>query len=191
MNDFYNRMRAVLRRHTSHTTPSHPSAQKDISAMSNLLTHIETALQTHYPDIYASLTPGANEAELQRLKAACFDGADIPEDLIALYTWHNGQAGNGSLNPEDNRTFIAIDEVISSWEFLNDPMEDIYGPISKDWIPITYNGAGDHLMYVARGEHAGALIGYWHDDVDRDVEYSSLTAWLEAILTAAQTPPKP
>ncbi|MGB0906358.1 MAG: SMI1/KNR4 family protein [Maricaulaceae bacterium] len=182
MNDFFNRMRAKLRRHTPNVAPTHEDAN-----LSPLFNQIEAALKVNYPDAYASLIPGASEAELARLKDICFDGQDIPEDLSALYKWHNGQTGYGSINQEDNRTFLPIDEVIDAWEFLNDPMEDIDGPISKDWIPITHNGAGDYLVYVRRGEHTGGLISYWHDEADRYMRYSSLKEWLEAILTAAKT----
>jgi len=44
-------------------------------------------------------------------------------------------------------------------------MEDIAEPLSKPWIPILYNGAGDYVMYESEGSNKCKLICYLHDDV--------------------------
>jgi len=155
--------------------------------INDILEQLDSSLKDNYSDVFESLQPGASEEELKTLKEKCFEGKDLPEDLVSLYKWHNGQTGFDSLNQNDNRTFLPILEVIDTWEFLNDPMEDILEPISRSWIPITHNGAGDYLVYETEGENAGKIIEYWHDDEGRDVEYDGIKAWITAALEVSKS----
>jgi cell wall assembly regulator SMI1 len=155
--------------------------------LEDILEKIDVSLKENFTEVYDSLMPGATEIQLNLLEKKCFGGNTVPEDLKLLYKWHNGQTGYCSLNQDDNRTFLPIEEVIDNWEFLNDPMEDILEPISKSWIPITYNGAGDHLVYETQGDKMGKIINYWHDDEDRSIESESLVEWAKDVLNAAKS----
>ena len=62
-------------------------------------------------------------------------------------------------------------------------MEDILEPISKEWIPIPYNGAGDYLMYDLS---QGSILCYWHDNESRPVQSKNLTEWLLDILNSTK-----
>ena len=148
-----------------------------------ILEDIEASLKQNFEEVYLSLRPGITESELNSFADRCLAGRSIPSDLADLYRWHNGQNSNFSLNQNDNRTFLPIEDAIDAWEFLNDPMQDILQPISKDWIPFAYNGAGDYLMYDLS---SGSVLCYWHDDVDRPLESKNLTDWLSAVLAAAK-----
>ncbi len=140
----------------------------------DILDEIDTLLAKNYKHVFDSLQVGATESALELLKIKCFSGEQVPQDLLTLYKWHNGQNGHYSLNQEDNKTLLSISEVIETWEFLNDPMEDILEPWSKSWIPILYNGAGDYVVYESEGIQTGKLISYWHDDEERVVEFENL-----------------
>ena len=153
--------------------------------MKESLMKIDQALENNYAEVFKSLRPGATNDEL-KLLSKCFSNNGIPDEIVALYKWHNGQAGSSSLNQNDNRTFLPINEVIDAWEFLNDPMEDILEPISRSWVPILYNGAGDYIMYVTEGDNKGKLISYWHDDESRNVVFESLGRWVKDVLNAAR-----
>ncbi|MET0029589.1 MAG: SMI1/KNR4 family protein [Candidatus Thiodiazotropha sp.] len=148
------------------------------------LEKIDQALQNNFYKVYESLQPGATDDELALLKV-CFPSNQVPEEIVSLYKWHNGQLGSYSLNQKDNRTFLPIDEVVSSWEFLNDPMEDISEPLSKTWVPILYNGAGDYLMYETEGADKGKILSYWHDSKRREVVYKNLKELEQEVLSAA------
>ncbi|MFM2478686.1 SMI1/KNR4 family protein [Celerinatantimonas sp. MCCC 1A17872] len=148
------------------------------------LEKIDQALQNNFYKAYESLQPGATDDELTLLKV-CFSSNQVPEEIVLLYKWHNGQLGSYSLNQKDNRTFLPIDEVVSSWEFLNDPMEDISEPFSKTWVPILYNGAGDYLMYETEGADKGKILSYWHDSERREVVYKNLKEFEQEVLCAA------
>lgn len=155
-----------------------------MTELTALLQQLDTALEAKSKTVFDTLQPGADDNELQRLRETCFADSDIPTDLAALYRWHNGQANHVSLAPDSNRIFLSIQKAIEAWSFLNDPQEDIDAPPSPSWIPVLYNGAGDYLMFETRSEGQGKLIGWWHDDEDRDVEYESLEEWVREMLEA-------
>lgn len=153
------------------------------------LKKIDKSLAINYPSKFKSLQAGASENELRALKEKCFPDKEIPIDILTLYKWHNGQL-DASLNPQDNRIFMPIGEVIDAWDFLNDPKEDILQPWSASWIPFLYNGAGDYIVYETEGSLAGKLIKYWHNDKGRDVLHESLADWAEAVLMATEEAPE-
>ena len=157
------------------------------TTMDNELETLEILLKNNFKDVYDSLQPGASEKQIAKLVEICLRGNSIPDDLFILYRWHDGQTGYGSLNQNDNRTFMPIKEVIDTWSFLNDPMEDICEPISKSWLPITDNGGGDHLVYETEGTNKGKILAYWHDDECRSVEYNSLKEWILAAVEASKS----
>jgi cell wall assembly regulator SMI1 len=152
--------------------------------MKDSLENIDKSLEKNFKDVFESLRSGATDEEIELLKK-CFTDQKIPEEIISLYKWHNGQDGSFSLNQNDNRSFLPISEVIDSWEFLNDTLEEIQEPILKSWLPILYNGAGDYIMYEIEGHNKGKLISFWHDDEGRDIEYENLDEWAKEVLNAS------
>ena len=144
--------------------------------MKEILEQIDKELNSNFKEVFKSLQPGASEDQLQKL-SNLFPNHELPDEITTLYKWHNGQVGYFSLNQNDNRTFAPVDEVIDTWVFLNDPMEDILEPISKSWVPILYNGAGDYIMYISEGANQGKLLSYWHDDEVRKIEYANFNEW--------------
>jgi len=153
--------------------------------MNDLLIKIEEELKSNFDEVSNSLQISATDEQIGLLKNSLSIN-DFPQELEKLYKWHNGQVGFYSLNQDDNRTFLPLEEVVEAWKFLSDPMEDIQEPWSKSWIPILYNGSGDYLVYETRGNNKGALLGYWHDDEDRNVEYENLEMYLKEVLKNAK-----
>lgn len=154
--------------------------------LTEILEKIEQALAANYPKVLKSLQPGASDEEIAALKAQCQPKHALPDEIVTLYRWHNGQRGSYSLNPDDNLTFLPIKEAIEAWRFLTDPNEDILQPYSPSWIPLLHNGAGDYLVYETEGAHAGALIGYRHDDEKRHVKYPSVSKWAQEVLSVVE-----
>jgi TfoX/Sxy family transcriptional regulator of competence genes len=153
--------------------------------LEELLIELEGILEKKFPSIYTSLNEGATSEELRHLSDVCFNGEKLPTELDILFKWRNGQRDFHNLHQEDNRKLLSTTEIIGAWRFLNDPKEDILQPISRTWIPVFYNGAGDYLVYETQGENKWRLISYWHDDPDRDVVYLSFEDWVEDALRAA------
>ncbi|GAA6142605.1 SMI1/KNR4 family protein [Hydrogenophaga sp. 5NK40-0174] len=153
--------------------------------MKDLLEKVDAELQVHFPEVHASLQPSVTEERLQALESL-LECQALPEDLAMLYRWHDGQGGGYSLNQNDNRSFLSVEEVLDAWDFLNDPEEDVKPPISPTWLPIFYNGAGDYLMYETAEADRGRLIAYWHDADDRSVEHESLESLVMAVWESAR-----
>ena len=159
----------------------------EVYVIGNVLEASEISLKENHIDIYKSLSAPATVTQIEELRIKCFSGTALPSDLVDLYKWHNGQSGSGPFNPKDNRTFLPIADVIDSWTFLNDPMEDILEPISKSWIPLLHNGAGDYLMLETQGNNEGKILAYWHDDIARSIEWNSLCEWVDNLLCVVQS----
>ena len=133
----------------------------------------------------------AGELDLQRLDQAVQDavGLEVPEDLTTLYLWHNGQASDQRLIPDETFRLLPITEALRNWGFFLDPESEYLEPYSPTWFPLIGNGNSDYLVYDLEN---GRLIAYWHDDPDRDVEHPSLEDWADALVEelAATAPRK-
>lgn len=116
-------------------------------------------------------------------------GLVAPDDLCALYGWHNG-------------TRIDVGEVLDDFHifpgFYFSPLQDAlkdYRAFREDrrwnqrWLPILANGGGDFYAVDSSNETATPVIGFMIDQDDQPVEYSSISAmirtWAEAFASGA------
>ncbi len=161
--------------------------------MDTIWTRIETWLDTNAPDIRASLSPGASELAIAEAEKAL--GVTLPEDVKESYRVHDGQVPGGpALMPMGE--FLALDRIVEEWkiwkdlfdsgdfkDFESEPDEGV----KKDWwnpawIPLTYDGAGDHDcldLDPAKSGKVGQMIEMWHDDGERPITAPSFKAWME------------
>lgn len=123
-----------------------------------------------------AFSPPASSVEIRKLSEAIEYSANmtIPEELRIWFHWHNGQDSNECLFLDDNRRFLSITESIEAWNFFLDSRNDFLVPYDPFWFPLQSNGRSDYLVYDLK---SGNLIGYWHDDKEREIEYRSLTDW--------------
>ncbi len=131
-----------------------------------------------------SLFKPASDKEISHLKREVESQLDqgFPIELETWFHWHNGQQGNVPLFHNDNRYLLTIDEALRAWQFILDPSNEFLEPFERFWFPIMGNGSGDYLVYVMSGRDTGRLVGYWHDDIDREIEYESLLDWARYVL---------
>ncbi len=132
--------------------------------------------------VFASLRPGVDAAQTEGLKKV-LGKKPLPPDLVAWFAWHDGQKSGLSLSTDDNYFMHSLESAIETWEFLNDPTEDVQKPIDPAWIPLFENGAGDHRVYDLA---TGAILGFFHDDAARPKEHESLLAWAAATKRALE-----
>ncbi|CAH9017560.1 hypothetical protein NURINAE_00437 [Candidatus Nitrosacidococcus sp. I8] len=124
-------------------------------------------------------------------------GAQLPDDFIVFYKIHNGQISEGPsfIDCEEWLSFEGIEYQWKVWKELLDGGAFSEGDFKSSpdievkndwwhpcWIPITYDGSGNHycldLVPTKEGNH-GQIIRMWHDDDIRPLIASSFTAWIE------------
>jgi cell wall assembly regulator SMI1 len=164
--------------------------------MRDVWDRIEAWLSANAPNVLEGLNSGASEAALQEAEA--YLGVAFPADVRESYGIHNGQPRDAP-GLTDGGEFLSLERMREEWQLWKDPLDggDFDGitsepqePIRNDWwhpkwIPLTYDGAGNHLcldLDPAPGGNLGQIITMWHDDGERTVEAPSFRAWLEELV---------
>lgn len=165
--------------------------------METLWNRIKAVLQEIAPELLKQLNPGISQKEIEILEAAI--GTKLPEDMVAFYKVHNGQdrESAGLINGEE---LLSLERVYDEWFVWKDLSDN--GTFEEDkvafrsepengikndwwnpkWIPVTYNGSGDHICIdldpAAEGKK-GQMIRMWHDARERSLESGSFKEWIE------------
>jgi cell wall assembly regulator SMI1 len=165
--------------------------------MHDVWKRIEAWLDAHVPSGAGILHAGAAEEEIAATER--FLGVLLPDDLRASLRLHNGQYSGPWLI--EGWELLSLDRIREEWTAWKDLLDegafrdfrsDSDGRVVQDWwharwIPLTYDGAGDHhcvdLNPGPRGQ-AGQIIQMWHDDSARPVVAPSFRAWLAAFADA-------
>ena len=149
-------------------------------------------LQINAPQLVGELNPGATDAELAELSSTI--GVELPADFLAFYRIHNGQRSGGS-NLFDGEELLSTDRMLDEWgvwhkllvsgDFAGSYSEPPAGVRndwwSPGWLPLTYDGAGNHWcldVAPAAGGTYGQIIRMWHDDTERPLAATSFREWL-------------
>lgn len=168
--------------------------------MQDLWRRLEAWLRANAPALVETLQPGATEEQITQAEAVL--SVQFPEDFKASYRIHNGQlpASDGLI---DAREFLSLERIQDEWKVWKDLLDsgdfdgihsEPSGPIRDDWwnpkwIPITYDGAGNHDcldLNPAEGGQAGQMIDFWHDDATREVKAESFHAWFAAFVEGCE-----
>ncbi len=163
------------------------------SGVAAIWARIEAGLKKHKPEMLEGLKGGATAAEIGEVEKKL--GVAFPAAVRESYSIHNGQ------DPDSDwlvrgRELLSLDRVLSEWgvwkglldggDFKGTKCEPAAGVRddwwSAKWIPLTYDGAGNHDcvdLDPAPGGAAGQMILMWHDDSDRPKTAPGFAAWLE------------
>ena len=156
--------------------------------MKRIWERIEAWLKINDPEILNCLEPGATQAEIENTAAIL--GGKFPEDFKASYRIHNGLEKR-NYSWIDSWKFLGLERIIEEWkvwkelfdagEFDDPECFSSYCELDRvikinywwnpKWIPITYDGAGNH----------GQIITLWHDCDDRELVAVNFRSWLEKI----------
>ena len=158
-------------------------------ANQELWDELTNAIKTLAPEINVELNEGASHLDFEKLEDLI--GAILPDDFKRLYALHNGQK---NYNPPFYYTeeLLSIDRMIEEWTVWKQLLDDKHfqhpdgTPYTSEphphiknnwwnpkWIPITYDGNGNHLcldLDPANGGFYGQIIRMWHDDSEPSVE---------------------
>ena len=156
----------------------------------DLIARMDRWLATYRPDYYALLRPGATDAQLDAFDA--WFSLRLPDAFRQLYRWRNGQDPM-SFNPlQMNWTFSTIEEITETKDLLDGMIgSDFDEPTywRRGWVPFLHNGGGSHLCLDVAAEDGGTpgqLIGFWKADQDRPIEFPTLEAWLEELVSSME-----
>ena len=160
--------------------------------MENYWTRIINWLSENAPDMINNINNGANLKEIDHLNYII--DIRLPDDFIDFYTIHNGQVPytKGLIDGEE---LLSIERIVDEWSIWKGLINSnaFVGIVSnpdigikndwynKFWIPITYDGAGNHYcidLDPAEGGTKGQVIRVWHDNAQRSMEASSFRKWI-------------
>ncbi|MGQ7889177.1 SMI1/KNR4 family protein [Paenibacillus sp. WC2504] len=159
--------------------------------MKLLWERLENWLKDHAPEILDDLNPGASESEILALETNL--GFKLPDDLKESLSIYNGQSGKSKWLVA-GWELLSTKRILEEWEVWKD-LYDSESFIDYDvepqggianvwwqpaWIPLTYNGCGDHhcldLAPANRGKN-GQIISMWHDSDERKVLAEGFKQW--------------
>ena len=108
-------------------------------------------------------------------KAQSFFGCSIPEELLVLWRWHNGESTNKFIW---YHRFLSIDESISQYKDL---ISDSYMRWKKNWIPIfEFEGEWYGVQCGHNTPKASPIVLYFIE-TGVSVAYTNLTTYLQVM----------
>ncbi|MHC4742161.1 MAG: SMI1/KNR4 family protein [Planctomycetota bacterium] len=125
---------------------------------------LEALLQTKAPKVLPSLNPGLSEERILELEHN--SGITLPEDMRALYRWHDGQSLNISYCLIPGQRFMPLAEAIATRERLRQDVKasstaqrvafSIFAGHKNGWLTVFDDGAGDgHFLDIERVTEPG------------------------------------
>lgn len=147
---------------------------------------LDKQLATLRPEYYKQLQPGLSDNEIQALQQQY--NITLPEDLITLYKWRNGQQDACYESFVNNSSFLSLESALDTAEEFTGMIGfdfEIENWWHKDWIPLFNNGGGDLICYDMGGlftDNPGQLIEFWHADNDRNIITPSLSTFLDTLI---------
>lgn len=142
---------------------------------------LEAWLHAHAPSLVETLRPGADEAHLD---AAMVDVAPylLPDDVRALYRWHDGQTPDGELVP--GYRFLPIKDAVARYQMMLDLLPDMQG-WNPFWFPLL-DFEGDLFVVELGCEPTPTTPVFWcpSEDSDLYVWTHDLIAFVRLVLDA-------
>jgi cell wall assembly regulator SMI1 len=155
-----------------------PRAETD--KMPVLLARLDQWLNTERERFQQALQPGATAAECDALAAKL--GRPLPEELRALLMWHNGQTPDVPGAFEQSWMLLSTDEIAEAKKELDEHPHEGW---QKDWLPFLGDDNGNYRC-LHLGSPGCPVLECWRGRADHPVIAPSLSAWLEAFVTALE-----
>lgn len=166
--------------------------------MEEIWVRIKSWLRNNAPQVLKTLQSGASEKQISELEE--FLAVKFPDDVKSLYLICNGQSSY-DYGMFDGCEFLSLERIKDEWsvwkKLLDDGIfQDDNGQDqgsnpelgirnvwwSPQWIPLTYDGCGNHYcldLNPSKGGTNGQIITMWHDDDERKIVAPGLRAWLQ------------
>ena len=153
-----------------------PSAERSSAAGAShevpaLLARLETWLRSYRPCYAGGLFPGASEEDLAALKVSF--GADLPDNLVALLKWHNGQS------------LDLVGSLEGSWSLMSTRQIADAKHQCGGGIPFLDDGLGDYLC-LDPSQPGVPVREHRVGETSAVIVAPSLLAWLREFVTAVE-----
>jgi cell wall assembly regulator SMI1 len=160
--------------------------------MKETWTKIEEWLKNNAGQIYESLNKGATDEDFEELEELI--DKKLPEDFKTFYHIHNGQEQTG-LGLIDAEELLSVERIMEEWNVWKELYDQgVFGDSVSEadmgvkevwwnplWIPITYDGSGNHYcldLSPDEGGKKGQIIRIWHDSPERELIADSFREWI-------------
>lgn len=165
--------------------------------MQEIWAQIDNWLKINAPQVFEILNSGVSDDEISELEELL--SIQLSEDVKASYRIHNGQS-DFSYGLIEGREFLSLARIKEEWQiwkdlldsgtFQDDGVDQGCNPElgimnvwwSAKWLPITYDGGGNHDcldLNPAEGGTIGQIITMWHDDAERKIVAPGFRIWLQ------------
>jgi cell wall assembly regulator SMI1 len=151
--------------------PAAPQMPPEVGQnIDEILTKLEGTLQKKAPHFLAELKQGLSDAEITALENK--SGIRLPDDVKALYRWHNGGATRNPLNcgPIPGHRFVPLDEALGANNTISNQAAqatgaqraafEIFAGHTKSWIPLFDDGAGDGYFFDPKRKSSEGAVFY-------------------------------
>ncbi|WP_221290124.1 GNAT family N-acetyltransferase [Armatimonas rosea] len=163
--------------------------------ITELWERIERELETQFPQVFASLNPGATDEEIIAVERVL--GMNFLDDFRESLKRHNGQ--NDEITLVGRGALLPVNEILTQWRSAQESYQDwgyasdhkcISDPGVRSawwhsrWIPFTMDCVGDYDCFdyaPATGGRFGQVIEYWHDMEKRPVRATDFKECLSAL----------
>jgi len=150
--------------------------------MNNNIQKLDSLINEKRSELYEALQSGVSNGELETLLGENYQ--NIPETLIELWSWRNGQDENYSkdFHPTNSEMFMSLENSIDTILFSNECYSE--GDISSDnwnqnWLPFNENGGGN---YTCVSLETGEVYYYDKYSSSTDKRFNSIDSWLESVI---------
>lgn len=146
--------------------------------MQKQLQELEQLIKQKNPGLFEALEPGVPDIYLEAAFGPIYD--NLPEDLKALWRWHNGQSPqySGSFLNTSEAKLLSADDSAEIIETLEDSTE--VGVISTsnwnpDWVPFMQDSNGNCICVST---DSGEVFYFDRNETATGKKFASVKDWL-------------
>jgi len=166
--------------------------EKQTDDIPSIWNRFENWITKNASHLTSELNASASEDDIAKLEKTI--GGKLPKEYINFLKIHNGQNcdSEGLIDTEELLSTERVIEEWSVWKELLDKGDFKYSKSepnkgvksdwrSPKWIPITYDGSGNHYCIDIDPDtngKSGQIIQMWHDSAERELVSSSFKEWI-------------